>query len=130
MLRRAPLSRWIWTASAGFTCIGRMNQRGSYAPIGTSAKSGAPHRVRIDRKSTRLNSSHLVISYAVFCLKKQNEWMGPPRVLQEPGVAPQATFLSLTGAEVVESLPRIILPLAASVHPQTFALLILPRTAR
>src|SRR5205807_9069714 len=26
--------------------------------------------VRIDRKSTRLNSSHLVISYAVFCLKK------------------------------------------------------------
>src|SRR5256885_12187824 len=30
-------------------------------------------RVRItDRKSTRLNSSHLVISYAVFCLKKKN----------------------------------------------------------
>src|SRR5688500_19279833 len=25
---------------------------------------------RLDRKSTRLNSSHLVISYAVFCLKK------------------------------------------------------------
>src|SRR5256885_4079231 len=29
-------------------------------------------RVRGDRKSTRLNSSHLVISYAVFCLKKKN----------------------------------------------------------
>src|SRR5256885_3092848 len=28
------------------------------------------HRVDLDRKSTRLNSSHLVISYAVFCLKK------------------------------------------------------------
>src|SRR5256885_6347233 len=28
--------------------------------------------VLIDRKSTRLNSSHLVISYAVFCLKKKN----------------------------------------------------------
>src|SRR5256885_12917160 len=28
---------------------------------------------RLDRKSTRLNSSHLVISYAVFCLKKKNE---------------------------------------------------------
>src|SRR2546426_4120589 len=27
--------------------------------------------VYIDRKSTRLNSSHLVISYAVFCLKKK-----------------------------------------------------------
>src|SRR5256885_8096367 len=29
-----------------------------------------PHQFR-DRKSTRLNSSHLVISYAVFCLKKK-----------------------------------------------------------
>src|SRR5256885_12055463 len=28
---------------------------------------------RLDRKSTRLNSSHLVISYAVFCLKKKNK---------------------------------------------------------
>src|ERR1022692_2468853 len=27
----------------------------------------------IDRKSTRLNSSHLVISYAVFCLKKKTQ---------------------------------------------------------
>src|SRR5256885_7263142 len=33
----------------------------------------APHlpRILLDRKSTRLNSSHLVISYAVFCLKKK-----------------------------------------------------------
>src|SRR5256885_7920994 len=29
--------------------------------------------VREDRKSTRLNSSHLVISYAVFCLKKKKK---------------------------------------------------------
>src|SRR5256885_7288224 len=28
--------------------------------------------VAVDRKSTRLNSSHLVISYAVFCLEKKN----------------------------------------------------------
>src|SRR2546426_1570788 len=28
---------------------------------------------RTDRKSTRLNSSHLVISYAVFCLKKKKQ---------------------------------------------------------
>src|SRR5205807_9640712 len=28
-------------------------------------------KAQVDRKSTRLNSSHLVISYAVFCLKKQ-----------------------------------------------------------
>src|SRR5256885_5455479 len=31
-----------------------------------------PTQQQIDRKSTRLNSSHLVISYAVFCLKKKN----------------------------------------------------------
>src|SRR2546426_3433272 len=30
-------------------------------------------RVEGDRKSTRLNSSHLVISYAVFCLKKKRK---------------------------------------------------------
>src|SRR5207253_11218907 len=29
--------------------------------------------VRRDRKSTRLNSSHVAISYAVFCLKKKNK---------------------------------------------------------
>src|SRR5437773_4953446 len=31
---------------------------------------------REDRKSTRLNSSHITISYAVFCLKKKNEIFG------------------------------------------------------
>src|SRR2546426_6741034 len=31
-----------------------------------------PYNYLVDRKSTRLNSSHLVISYAVFCLKKKN----------------------------------------------------------
>src|SRR5256885_12607217 len=30
---------------------------------------------KLDRKSTRLNSSHLVISYAVFCLKKKKVQM-------------------------------------------------------
>src|SRR5699024_12641489 len=33
-------------------------------------RPGVPHRLR-DRKSTRLNSSHVSISYAVFCLKKK-----------------------------------------------------------
>src|SRR5256885_9439579 len=32
-----------------------------------------PYVAHTDRKSTRLNSSHLVISYAVFCLKKNKE---------------------------------------------------------
>src|SRR5438034_1914630 len=36
------------------------------------ARHGAARRIHRDRKSTRLNSSHTVISYAVFCLKKKN----------------------------------------------------------
>src|SRR5262245_66536316 len=35
--------------------------------------AGARSRQRRDRKSTRLNSSHLGISYAVFCLKKKKK---------------------------------------------------------
>src|SRR5256885_2509009 len=37
------------------------------------AEHGYSHMAVIDRKSTRLNSSHLVISYAVFCLKKKKK---------------------------------------------------------
>src|SRR5438034_1576747 len=33
----------------------------------------APFPISLDRKSTRLNSSHTVISYAVFCLKKKKQ---------------------------------------------------------
>src|SRR5256885_7127900 len=39
-------------------------------------------RTRVDRKSTRLNSSHLVISYAVFCLKKKKQYLPVPRTSQ------------------------------------------------
>src|SRR5690349_22621556 len=35
--------------------------------------SGRPFAVTTDRKSTRLNSSHVEISYAVFCLKKKKK---------------------------------------------------------
>src|SRR5438034_6017681 len=54
---------------------------GPYYPGRGCARSGratpgsrsAPSRRFRDRKSTRLNSSHTVISYAVFCLKKKKE---------------------------------------------------------
>src|SRR3989454_7725138 len=44
-----------------------------------------------DRKSTRLNSSHLVISYAVFCLKKkktQSAWQATQDARPAPAVSP------------------------------------------
>src|SRR3989442_10619376 len=37
-----------------------------------------------DRKSTRLNSSHVRISYAVFCLKKKSKATSCPRFTQSP----------------------------------------------
>src|SRR5256886_12485023 len=40
---------------------------------GPLAAIGGAVAVRIDRKSTRLNSSHSQISYAVFCLKKKSQ---------------------------------------------------------
>src|SRR5256885_4955930 len=41
--------------------------------------------LQIDRKSTRLNSSHLVISYAVFCLKKKHTTdRSPYRSIPDP----------------------------------------------
>src|SRR5690606_40724689 len=36
-----------------------------------------------DRKSTRLNSSHVKISYAVFCLKKKKRYNSPPRFVEQ-----------------------------------------------
>src|SRR5688500_18511797 len=41
-------------------------------PIRHAISDRESAQARADRKSTRLNSSHLVISYAVFCLKKKN----------------------------------------------------------
>src|SRR3989442_8145560 len=40
-----------------------------------------PPRVAVDRKSTRLNSSHVRISYAVFCLKKKKTKDTDPNLL-------------------------------------------------
>src|SRR5256885_7344822 len=42
------------------------------ATFGEPSRSASVNPLPRDRKSTRLNSSHLVISYAVFCLKKKN----------------------------------------------------------
>src|SRR3712207_7583913 len=56
-----------------------LEHRDYYSPLRSTFASGAhaavveidPATWQIDRKSTRLNSSHANISYAVFCLKKK-----------------------------------------------------------
>src|SRR5437588_5041827 len=45
-----------------------------------------------DRKSTRLNSSHTVISYAVFCLKKKNKKTRSKRINQHTKNNANATY--------------------------------------
>src|SRR5262245_62833172 len=58
--------------------VGRPRKR---RPSFRSTCAGCPGR---DRKSTRLNSSHLGISYAVFCLKKKNKIEEQRKTLEEP----------------------------------------------
>src|SRR3712207_541368 len=49
---------------------------GQGAPVSVAAlwRFCRRHKITRDRKSTRLNSSHANISYAVFCLKKKNKY--------------------------------------------------------
>src|SRR5690554_7334629 len=60
-----PTGRAAWRARAA-PCTARGTEEGPCASRST------PYRWSLDRKSTRLNSSHVRISYAVFCLKKKN----------------------------------------------------------
>src|SRR5258708_16264755 len=69
-LFRSPRQHRRDAARAGVA--GEPRQPSSCAASGR--RGGAGHTatlVRQDRKSTRLNSSHQIISYAVFCLKKK-----------------------------------------------------------
>src|SRR5438552_9877043 len=69
MIRRPPRST-LFPYTTLFRSIYYLPQDWTWALTVTGARSGfAGTR---DRKSTRLNSSHQIISYAVFCLKKKN----------------------------------------------------------
>src|SRR5690606_34555266 len=46
----------------------------AYTGTGRPDQFNVMKRLQVDRKSTRLNSSHVKISYAVFCLKKKNTY--------------------------------------------------------
>src|SRR5256885_9846601 len=86
-LVRAGITGRILTCSADSQARAGLNQRAVCASPASSAYGGRQSSSRRalsesiarlpvkrrDRKSTRLNSSHLVISYAVFCLKKKKK---------------------------------------------------------
>src|SRR5256885_3922887 len=80
------------------------------------AAAGVPPTSEPDRKSTRLNSSHLVISYAVFCLKKKKKKSPPGRAsppLTQPSDREFTTHPRLHGW-------RDYLVVAAHVAAQTY----------
>src|SRR5256885_5648377 len=56
---------------------GQAVSRGIGREADPETEGGLPAAGIEDRKSTRLNSSHLVISYAVFCLKKKKNYTTP-----------------------------------------------------
>src|SRR5256885_8368982 len=74
MIRRPPRST-LFPYTTLFRSVGNRERfvRRYKAQIAEAVRRAVDKRgIRhIDRKSTRLNSSHLVISYAVFCLKKK-----------------------------------------------------------
>src|SRR6266496_5039650 len=73
MIRRPPRSTLF-----PYTTLFR-----SAGPCPTSACTSSTRPAggaRSDRKSTRLNSSHVEISYAVFCLKKKNKEILDPKI--------------------------------------------------
>src|SRR3989442_9364227 len=83
MIRRPPRSTLF-----PYTTLFRSRHRrrnsdgGAHRVAGLLPRVGAPDTRKKDRKSTRLNSSHVRISYAVFCLKKKkNEGCGRQRLL-------------------------------------------------
>src|SRR5688500_20048016 len=75
MIRRPPRSTLFPTRrSSDLRARRRSKARSPTRRTAVSRRTAAGTRYRrSDRKSTRLNSSHLVISYAVFCLKKKKK---------------------------------------------------------
>src|SRR5256885_7741056 len=71
MIRRPPRSTLFPYTTLFRSPRGRCGQPVDVCAHAHVARQPAGTALRRDRKSTRLNSSHLVISYAVFCLKKK-----------------------------------------------------------
>src|SRR5256885_10936762 len=73
--------------------------------------------VSLDRKSTRLNSSHLVISYAVFCLKKKKHFQRTPSDRDDPGCSAVLSF-TYALAPVIATAPPEHVPTLPSATAQ------------
>src|SRR2546430_13496592 len=77
MIRRPPRSTLFPYTTLFRSQLRRLGRRRRGRPAGRAVPPAVPQGPRrrrdLDRKSTRLNSSHSQISYAVFCLKKKKK---------------------------------------------------------
>src|SRR5438132_10440026 len=85
MIRRPPRSTLF-----PYTTLFRSPDPDRIAP--SSLQPGCAYHNGKDRKSTRLNSSHTVISYAVFCLKKKKEILRLSTATAKPHIELPATI--------------------------------------
>src|SRR2546422_8352587 len=84
MIRRPPRSTLFPYTTLFRSAVQIAHRQMDVADPGSGIESHAIQTVsgsqpQEDRKSTRLNSSHGYISYAVFCLKKKTKLAGKPR---------------------------------------------------
>src|SRR5438552_13209047 len=70
MLRRPPIST-LFPYTTLFRSDGEWEGATAVRECDAELREPIEHAAFADRKSTRLNSSHQIISYAVFCLKKK-----------------------------------------------------------
>src|SRR5689334_24286647 len=97
MIRRPPRST-LFPYTTLFRST-RKDKHSSFAPITGQRR---PLSFPVDRKSTRLNSSHSSISYAVFCLKKKTGL----RILYGEGSVPRRARHLLHASSDEEEPPR------------------------
>src|SRR5438270_7351649 len=99
MIRRPPRSTLF-----PYTTLFRSDDRGRRGRARAAGRLHAPRRhhqrgaCSRDRKSTRLNSSHSQISYAVFCLKKKKKKTQQKRdaITQDTSIRTQTTCINLS----------------------------------
>src|SRR3712207_8878764 len=72
-----PMARTLVRAGTPLVVWNRTPARAEPLRRAGATVGESPEEVFRDRKSTRLNSSHANISYAVFCLKKKNSFCYP-----------------------------------------------------
>src|SRR5205807_3527194 len=102
MIRRPPRST-LFPYTTLFRSRMKREQGLSYIGAQLLGATLGAVQLRADRKSTRLNSSHLVNSYAVFCLKKKKPPTSQSRTIHIP-----RSVVSSSNGHTLNLAPRLL----------------------